>query len=107
MEKGSIAPNILNPQTWLRGLFMVLFIVIYGVTEILIGAVAVLQFLFVLFTGERNGQLLAFGSSLSRFVYLIIRFWTFNRDEKPFPFEAWPSAKLPTEEGEEAAAGDQ
>jgi hypothetical protein len=82
--------NLTRGATWKRGLFMLLFLLIYGVAEILISAVVVLQFFFVLFSGEQNVRLREFGSSLSIFVYQIMSYWTYNSEEKPFPFGGWP-----------------
>jgi len=82
--------NLTNGQTWLRGLFMLLFVLIYGFTEVIITAVVILQFLFVLFSGRQNPRLKEFGQGLSLFVYRIIRYWTYNLEEKPFPFSPWP-----------------
>jgi hypothetical protein len=92
-EKKSIWRNFINGQTWLRGLFMLLFVLIYGITEVIITAVVVLQFLFVLFTGDKNARLKEFGAHLSTFVYHIVRYWTYNSEEKPFPFAPWPGGE--------------
>jgi hypothetical protein len=93
MGEGTVLNNILSGSTWLRGVFMLLFLLIYGVTEIIITAVVLLQFLFVLVTGERNGNLLRFGGSLSSFIYRIMLYWTFNSEERPFPFDRWPEGE--------------
>ena len=37
-EKKSVWKNLIYGQTWLRGLFMLLFVVIYGITEVIITA---------------------------------------------------------------------
>lgn len=78
-------------ETWFRVLFVLLFAVIYSVAEIVIVTVVLLQFGFVLITGERNKKLLDFGANLSTFVYQILRYVSFNTDERPFPFTDWPS----------------
>jgi hypothetical protein len=78
--------------TWLRGLFIILFAVIYGIAEVLLTAVVVFQFFATLFTGETNARLRAFGLSLAAFIYQIVSFVTFNSDEKPFPFGPWPES---------------
>ena len=70
---------------------MLLFVAIYNVAAILIGAVAMLQFAWKLITGETNPRLMSFGEDLSRYFYQILRFLTFNTDGKPFPFDEWPS----------------
>jgi hypothetical protein len=92
-EQAGVKENFLSGATWLRALYMVLFVLIYGIAEILVAAVAVLQLVFVLVTGKRNDQLLAFGGSLSTFVYQIMLFWTFRSEDKPFPFSDWPSSE--------------
>jgi hypothetical protein len=89
-EKKSVWSNIITGRTWLRGLFMFLFLIIYGLAEIVLGAVVLLQFLFVLFSGEKNLWLKEFGAGLSIFIYRIIAYWTYNTEEKPFPFAPWP-----------------
>lgn len=75
---------------WMRGLFMLLFVVIYSIAEIVVALVAVFQFFCVLITGERNAQVLDLGRSLSVYIYEILRFETFDTERLPFPFEAWP-----------------
>jgi len=84
--------NLRKRQTWLRGVYMLLFIVIYHVAEFVIGAVVLLQFLFTLFSGNTNLQLLRFGQNLSQYVYEILRFLTFNSEDMPFPFRDWPAS---------------
>jgi hypothetical protein len=90
--------NLAKRVTWLRGLYMLLFIVIFHVTEFVVGAVVLLQFLFTLVTGQTNARLLQFGYSLSRYVYQILRFLTFNTEEMPFPFNEWPAADTTNEQ---------
>ncbi len=87
-----IMENLSKGQTWLRGLYMLLFVMIYSVTEILVAAVVVLQFFFVLLSGKQNTRLREFGNSLSIFIYQIMSYWTYNSEEKPFPFAAWPGS---------------
>lgn len=82
--------NLRRRQTWLRGLYMLLFIVIFHVAEVVVGAVVLLQFLFTLFTGNTNPRLLQFGQNLSEYVYQILGFVTFNTEDMPFPFSDWP-----------------
>jgi hypothetical protein len=81
-----------NPgrDIWIRALYMLLFIIIYSFTEVVIALVAIGQFLTVVLTGSKNDRLLKFGQSLSSFVYQIMQFFTFNSEEKPFPFAEWP-----------------
>jgi hypothetical protein len=56
-------------------------------------AVVALGFLWVLFTGEPNPQLKSTGASLAAYLSQVVRYLTFNSNEKPFPFDAeWPLA---------------
>ena len=79
---------------WIRGLFMLLFVVIYGVAEAVVVAVAVVQFGSIVLSDERNARLEQFGASLSEFIGDVIRFWTFVSEEKPFPFSEWPKGRV-------------
>jgi len=92
-EKKGIFDNFKNGQTWLRGLFMLLFVLIYSVTEVIVLVVVLLQFLFVLFTGQQNTRLREFGEGLSVFVFQIMSYWTYNSEERPFPFAKWPGGE--------------
>ena len=78
-------------DVWIRGLYMLLFAFIYGVADLVVAAVVVIQFLIRLLTGDLNEHLLGFGRSLSRYIYQVLLFLTFNTEQKPFPFDEWPS----------------
>ena len=77
-------------ESWVRGLYMLLFALIYSVAELVLTAVAILQFLFLLIARGPNVRLQEFGHDLSLYFYQIIQFLTFNTEEKPFPFTPWP-----------------
>lgn len=92
-ETGSrpIEENIKSKSTWLRGLFMLVFVAIYAVSRFVVGAVVLLQFLWVLFTGEVNPRLKVLGESLAVYTSQIIRYLTYNTERRPFPFDDdWP-----------------
>lgn len=86
----SIKEHATAKSTWIKGLFIILFAIFYNIAELVLGVVVILQFLTVLFTGKENSRLLTFGQSLSTFIYQVMRFITFNSEEKPFPFNPWP-----------------
>lgn len=83
--------NIRRGSTWERLLYVILFVFIYSVAEAVLAAVVVVQFGFVLVTAKPSEQLLRFGGDLSRFLYDVLRYFTFTSDDKPFPFAAWPT----------------
>ena len=87
-----IKQNFLSTATWIRAAFMILFVLIYSITKIVIGAVVIFQFFSNLLFGTSNDKLLTFGNSLGRFIYDIILFLTYNTEDKPFPFGDWPAS---------------
>lgn len=89
---------------WKRLLFMLVFAVIYSVAEVVLTAVVVLQFLFVLFTGEKNDRLLSLGASLSTYAYQVFRYLTYNSEQRPFPFADWPTDSALVEQSEQRPA---
>ncbi len=96
-EPRDFEEHIKSRTTWLRLLFMIIFVFLYGVSRIVVIAVVVLQFFWVLFTGETNEKLKAFGQSLATYTYQVIRYLTYNTDSRPFPFDDdWPSPVAPT-----------
>ena len=88
-----VKKNISESSTWGRLVFMLLFGIIYSVAELVLLTVVFIQFIFVLFSGDKNTRLLNFGQELSTFIYQVFLFLTFNKEEKPFPFDQWPSSK--------------
>ena len=85
--------NVKSRSTWLRLLFMAVFLIIYAVSRPVVFVVVVIQFFWILFTSEANKGLLEFGQSLATYTYQIVRYLTFNSEEKPFPFDQpWPAA---------------
>ena len=88
-----IKQHIKEKTTWMRGLYMLLFLVFYSVAKVIVFAVIVFQFLMSLVTGKTNERLVILGQSLSTYLYQILTFLTFNSDEHPYPFGAWPNGE--------------
>ena len=82
--------RLTSKDVWVRGLYMIFFLIAWGLAEILLLFSALFQFLSALFTGSANLPLLQFGQNLSRYHYQIAQFVTFNTEERPFPFFDWP-----------------
>ncbi len=96
--------HITNKDSWIRGLYMLLFAFLYSLAEIVVAAVALFQFIAVLFTGGPNQRLLTFGYSLSRYIAQILRFVTYNSELKPYPFSTWPKGTARRRKSEEPKA---
>lgn len=88
--EGDMSEHLKSRSTWLRLVFMVLFVVIFYIAEMVLFAVAALQFLWKLFTGGVNERLTAFGANLGEFLRRVVLFLTFNTEHMPFPFSDWP-----------------
>ena len=93
MDK-SLKNNLISGKTWLRGFFMLLFYIINYIVRVLIGLVALFQWIIVLITGRTNFHLVRFGQGLSSYAYQIFCFLTFNTESKPFPFNPWPTGPV-------------
>ena len=87
-----IEENLKSRATWIRLAFMAISALLLSVTSLVGTIVVVLGFFWVLFTGEVNRQIQQVGQSIAAYVYELIRYLTFNTDEKPFPMGGdWPS----------------
>ncbi len=90
--------NILNPDTWIRGIFMILFGFLSFISRFILIVISVLQFILVACTGSLNENLKKLGETISTWSYQAFLFLTYNTDEKPFPFSDWPDPKEPIKE---------
>jgi hypothetical protein len=90
-DDSSFKQHVKARSTWLRLFFMMVVVLLYGVSRIIMGAVVVLQFFWLLFTGGTNKKLDHLGQALATYTYQIILYLTFNSEQRPFPFDAdWP-----------------
>jgi hypothetical protein len=86
-----IKEKLSDTGTWLRGLYMLLFIFILGLTKFVVGALVIFQFFNSLFTGSANERLVDFGQNLAEYISQTVLFLCYSSEEKPFPFNDWPS----------------
>ena len=89
----SAETNLKDSSTWKRILYMLLFAFAYSVAEFVLMAVAIVQVLFKLITGDINENLKILGKQTAFYIYDVMLFLTFNTEKKPFPFSAWPDGK--------------
>ena len=91
----SLKEHVKARTTWLRLFFMLVLVVLYGISRIVVGAVVALQFFWVLFTGATNQRLEQLGQALATYTYQVIRYLTFNSEQRPFPFDLdWPTGDV-------------
>lgn len=88
-----IKENAKNVDVWTRGLFILVYGVIFYFLFFLIWLVVIFQFIMKLITTELNEQLLDFCDSLNQYVLQILSYITFKSEERPFPFSPWPASQ--------------
>lgn len=98
VEDDSLEHNVKSRSTWLRLFFMCVMVLLYGVSRVVVAAIVLIQFFTLLFKGTTNEPLKELGQSLATYTYQILRYLTFNTEERPYPFDLeWP--KQPSEFG--------
>ncbi len=78
-----------NNDVLTRILVTLLFALIGWLSLWVFGVVVLVQFGFLLITGNLNKNLKAFNGELSEYLSDIIAYVGFQKDEKPFPFQGW------------------
>ena len=86
----TLKARVTDLETWKRLLYMILFGIAFQVSEVVVFAVVVVQFLFKLLGGEPNARLAAFGRDLGIYFQQVISFLTFDSEDMPFPLAPWP-----------------
>lgn len=74
---------------WVRGLWMLILAILFGIAETVLLIAAILQFAWMLFAREKNTLLAEFGVSLGKWLEKTARFQTGASEEKPFPWSEW------------------
>ncbi len=86
--------HVRSTATWKRGLLILLFAIIYSISEVVLAAIVLFQFGSQLFTGRINDKLYRFSCGLTAYFYQLVQFFTYRSDLKPYPFSEWPSEGL-------------
>ena len=73
---------------WLRFLLILLYMVIFQVSEVVFGAVTLFQVICMLLTGDRNERLNEFSTTLTGYIYQVLQFICLQSDERPWPLDA-------------------
>lgn len=81
-----------NPETWKRGLVMLVFMFAFGIGQSILFLLALVQFVWLLFKQEHNRPLADFGNTLAIWLSEVASFLACATEEKPFPWRAWPRA---------------
>jgi hypothetical protein len=98
--------EILKGSKWIRFLFMIFYgFVINFVITICIG-LAIVQFLFYLFTSKPNASIANFNSHLLEFFHDSLAFLLFQTEDKPFPFKENENGDASNEDEGEVIEGE-
>jgi hypothetical protein len=99
--------RVRNP--WARALYILFFGFCYGIAEVVIAAIVLVQLVMSIAFGAVNARLLRAGEQMTAYVCQLLLFVTFNSEKRPFPFADWPS-EAPFDEvsaGEGSSPGDE
>ena len=100
--QSTLEQHITAKSTWLRLVFMFIFVALYALSRLVTAAVVTIQFITVLLTGATNEQLKLWGHSLAVYSFEVVSYLTFNTEQKPFPFgRDWPGEALPGADGKD------
>ncbi len=78
----------------LRLLYILLFYVIYGLSEFLLALITIVQSVMNLLGNGPSRTLQEFGQSLAIYVSQIVSFLSYASEQKPYPFDDWPEGPL-------------
>ena len=76
---------------WLRALLMILMAMAFHLATMLLGLLAIAQFVLVLVSEASNARLCALGRGLGQYLRQIAEFESFATEDAPFPFSDWPA----------------
>lgn len=92
-----IKNNAKNKDTWLRGLFILVFSVISYFLYGLIWLLVIFQFFTKVITGNLNNYLEQFSKKLTLYALQILDYITYQSEERPFPFSPFPGGSEDTQ----------
>jgi len=75
-------------------LYLILFYLIYRITDVILLLVLLVQTILNIFSGEPSQSIKEFGKSLGVYLQQISEFLSYASEEKPFPFSDWPVVRL-------------
>jgi len=79
-----------NKVILFRFLFTLLFVVIGWLSLLVLAAIVLIQFGYLIFDGDKNHRLTQFGGQLITYQKQLLTYIAMQADEKPFPFKEWP-----------------
>ena len=100
----NIKENASKTDTWIRGLFIIVFGVIFYCLYGIIWLLVIIQFITKVVTGDLNTNLKDFSVKLTDYAMQILTYITFQSEDKPWPFGASPDAATSDDSSDSEAA---
>ncbi len=88
-----VKDNLTSDAFWLKTLYLLLFFLVSRLVGLLVLLLTVVQWGFQLATGQPNAELARFGDSLGQYASQIIHYLSGTSEQKPYPFQDWPSPR--------------
>ncbi|MDH3600833.1 MAG: DUF4389 domain-containing protein [Candidatus Tectomicrobia bacterium] len=79
---------------WIRLLYMLFFVLVANMVEVIVLVTMIAQFIMQLSTGSANQRLQMLGRLLGAYIQAIIGFLTYDTDTTPYPFNPWSYGSL-------------
>ncbi len=74
---------------WMRGLMMLVIGLLSKLALTVVGVVALVQFVWMLFAKEKNPMLMDFGEDLGEWLSEATSFLSGTTEDKPYPWRKW------------------
>ena len=88
-----VKQNVRNVDTWMRGLFIVIFGVIFYFLIGIVWLLVIFQFVTKVITGNLNEQLEKFSTGLTSYALQLLKYVTYKSEVRPFPFSPLPGTE--------------
>ena len=80
-------------RPWMRGVYMIIFLVLFAVAETVLTLVALLQFGWLIVYRQPQEALTRFGAALGRWLDEVARYQSARSEIRPFPWSDWPKGE--------------
>ena len=101
----SIKEHAKDVDVWIRGLFILVFGVLFYVLFWIISLLVLFQFVTKVITSKLNEQLMQFSNGLTQYAFQILNYMTFQSEERPSPFSPWPGKEGSNDADPEISSG--
>lgn len=82
----------------IRLLYTILYLVVLEILKLIVQAVVLFQYIYLLITRRPSEPVRRFGNKVAAYAYRVMRYATVAENPLPFPFNDFPSELEPTED---------